>query len=73
MGLWPIFMVIGGYLGFILNAPIASAVVCFLVCWNDEEVSMTNSRGPNQTDPIGAVWSGSTLFASVRIFVSNVR
>ena len=31
---------------------------------------MANSVGPDQTDPIGAVCSGSTLFAS--IFFSNV-
>ena len=26
---------------------------------------MANSVGPDQTDPIGAVFSGSTLFASI--------
>ena len=26
---------------------------------------MANSVGPEQTAPIGAVWSGSTLFASI--------
>ena len=34
---------------------------------------MTNSGDPDQTAPIGAVSSGSTLFASMHIFVSNVR
>ena len=34
---------------------------------------MTNSVGSDQTTPIGAVWSGSTLFASIFRFVSNVR
>ena len=34
---------------------------------------MTNSVNPNQTAPIGAVRSGSTLFASILKFVSNVR
>ena len=29
--------------------------------------------GPDQTAPIGAVLSGSTLFASILKFVSNVR
>ena len=33
---------------------------------------MTNSFDPDQTAPIGAVWTGSTLFASVLKFVSNV-
>ena len=34
---------------------------------------MTNSVDPDQTAPIGAVLSGSTLFASILEFVSNVR
>ena len=34
---------------------------------------MTNSVDPDQTAPIGAVRSGSTLFASILILVSNVR
>ena len=34
---------------------------------------MTNSVDPDQTAPIGAVISGSTLFASMLEFVSNVR
>ena len=34
---------------------------------------MTNSVDPDQTAPIGAVWSGSTQFASILKFVSNVR
>ena len=34
---------------------------------------MTNSVDPAQTAPVGAVWSGSTLFASILKFVSNVR
>ena len=33
---------------------------------------MANSVDPDQTAPIGAVCSGSTLFASIQ-FVSNVR
>ena len=33
---------------------------------------MTNSVNPDQTAPIGAVRSGSTLFASILEFVSNV-
>ena len=31
-----------------------------------------NSVDPDQTAPIGAVWSGSTLFASILKFVVNV-
>ena len=34
---------------------------------------MANSVGPDQTAPIGAVCSGSTLFASILKFVSNAR
>ena len=34
---------------------------------------MANSVDPDQTAPIGAVCSGSTLFASILKFVSNVR
>ena len=34
---------------------------------------MANSVEPDQTAPIGAVCSGSTLFASVLNFVSNAR
>ena len=37
----------------------------FLVCWNILEASMANSVDPDQTAPIGAVCSGSTLFASI--------
>ena len=34
---------------------------------------MTNSVDPDQTAPIGAVLSGSILFASILKCVSNVR
>ena len=34
---------------------------------------MTNSVDPDQTAPVGAVCSGSTLFASILEFVSKVR
>ena len=34
---------------------------------------MTNSVDPDPTAPIGAVLSGSTLFASILKLVSNVR
>ena len=34
---------------------------------------MTNSVDPDQTAPMGTVRSGSTLFASIHRFFSNVR
>ena len=34
---------------------------------------MANSVDPDQTSPIGAVCSGSTLFACILKFASNVR
>ena len=34
---------------------------------------MKNGIHPDQAAPIGPVWSGSTLFASMHKFVSNVR
>ena len=34
---------------------------------------MTNSVDPDQTAPIGAVQFGSTLFASILEFISNVK
>ena len=37
----------------------------FLVCLNVYEASMANSVDPDQTAPIGAVCSGSMLFASL--------
>ena len=37
----------------------------FLVCWYVYEASMANTVDPDQTAPIGAVCSGSTLFASI--------
>ena len=36
----------------------------FLVCCNVYDASMANSVDPDQTAPIGAVCSGSILFAS---------
>ena len=38
----------------------------FLICWNVYEASLANSVDPDQTAPIGAVYSGSTLFASIK-------
>ena len=46
------------------NAPIATKVVCFsrlLKCLG----SLYDSMDPDQTAPIGAVCSGSTLFAPI--------
>ena len=37
----------------------------FLVCLNVYEASMANSVDPDQTAPIGADCSGSTLFPSI--------
>ena len=37
----------------------------FLVCCNVEEASLTNRVEPDQTALIGAVCSGSPLFASI--------
>ena len=48
-----------------LNAPITTKVVCFSRLLNVLEASMANSVDPDQTAPIGAVCSGSTLFASI--------
>ena len=44
----------------------------FVVCLNVLEASCSNSVDPDQTAPIGAVWSGSTLVASVLESVNNV-
>ena len=33
-----------------------------VMCPKDAD-GMANSEGPDQTTPLGAVWSGSTLFA----------
>ena len=37
----------------------------FLVCSNVKEASMANNVDPDQTAPIGAVCSWSTVFASI--------
>ena len=37
----------------------------FHVCWNVLEAAIANSVDPDQTAPIGAVCSGSMLFASI--------
>ena len=48
-----------------LKSTIATKVVCFLVCLNVEEASMADIVEPDQTAPIGAVYSWSSLFASI--------
>ena len=44
----------------------------FLVCQNVSEASMEDSVNPDQTAPIGAVCSASSLFASILKFASYV-
>ena len=53
-----------------LKAPIATKVVCFSRLLKCLKSLLANSVDPDQTAPIGAVCSGSTLFAS--IFNSSV-
>ena len=48
-----------------LKAPIATKVVCLSRLLKCLSSSMANSVNPDQTAPIGAVCSGSTLFASI--------
>ena len=51
-----------------LKAQIATKVVCF-----SRLLKCLRSLYDKQCGPIGAVWSGSTLFASILESVSNVR
>ena len=44
---------------------ISQKVLCFCCLLKHFEASLTNSVDPDQTAPIGAVCSGSTLFASI--------
>ena len=48
-----------------LNVPFPSKVVCFSSLLKCLRSSMANSVDPDQTTPIGAVCSGSNLFASI--------
>ena len=57
--------------GLILKAPSAIKSSAFLVCRNTKEASMASSVDPAQS-AIGVVCSGSTLFASMLKFTSNV-
>ena len=48
-----------------LKAPITTIVICFLIClWFYK--SFLQIVDPDQTAPLGAVWSGSTLFACMQ-------
>ena len=48
-----------------LKASNATKVVCFSPLLKCLRASMANSVDPDQTAPVGAVCSGSTLFASI--------
>ena len=48
-----------------LNAPMVTKFVCFSRLLESLRSSMANSVDPDQTAPIRAVCSGSTLFASI--------
>ena len=50
---------------FTLNAPIATKVVCFSRLLKYLRSLYGKQCGQDQTAPIGAVCSGSTLFASI--------
>ena len=54
------------------KAPIATKVACFSCLLKCLRSLYNKQCGPRST-PIGAVWSGSCLFASMFEFVSNVR
>ena len=36
-----------------------------VVCWSFQNVYVANSVDPDQTAPLGAVWSGSTLITCI--------
>ena len=55
-----------------LKVPITTKVICFVACWIVLGASSLNSANQDQTAPIGAVWSGFTLFASIVTLVNNV-
>ena len=46
-----------------IKLPITTIVVCFVMIL---KVIFANSVDPDQTAPLGAVWSGSTLFACMQ-------
>ena len=49
-----------------LKAPITTIVVCFCHLLVILKVIFANSVDPDQTARLGAVWSGSTLFACMQ-------
>ena len=49
-----------------LKAPITTIVVCFCLLLVTLKVTSANSVDPDKTAPLGAVWSGSTLFACMQ-------
>ena len=51
--------------GLTINAPVATKNVCFSRLLKCLRNLMANNVDPDQTAPIGAVCSGSTLFASI--------
>ena len=48
-----------------LKLPITTIVICFVICLWFLQSLFANSVDPDQTAPLGAVWSGSTLFTSM--------
>ena len=64
----------GSFLVYLtLKTPIATQVVCFSRLLKRFKASMAHSLDPDQTAPLGAVCSGSTLFACILKFANNVR
>ena len=61
------------YIPLTLNPPIATKVACFSRLLKCLRRLFGKSVDPDQTSPIGAVCSGSTLFASILKLGSNVR
>ena len=57
-----------------LKAPNTINCVWLIVYWNDWDASLTNSVDPDQTAPLGAVWSWSTLlplYSNQSIMLAN--
>ena len=48
-----------------IKVPIITKVVCFRCLQKCFKAFSTNSVEPDQTAHVGAVWFGSTLFASI--------
>ena len=49
-----------------LQLPVTTTVICFRHLLVILKVIFANSADPDQTAPLGAVWSGSTLFACMQ-------